>query len=69
MKREVKSKILVCRDCNEEFVFTADAQAYFEARGLLEGPSRCKACHIESKKQTRLHRQEGGRSHSGAFAG
>ena len=54
MTRMFKSKILVCRECEEEFVFTADAQIYFEGKGLKYPPKRCKSCHIESKRHERI---------------
>lgn len=39
------NSILVCVDCQEEFVFTASAQKYFAERGFLEPPKRCRACY------------------------
>jgi len=46
-----KTKILVCQDCGEEFVFTADAQEWNAQRGYRDNPQRCKACHIEYLKK------------------
>ena len=54
MTTESNSRVLICMDCKEEFVFTANAQAYFEHKGLKYLPKRCKFCHIESKKQQRV---------------
>lgn len=48
------SRILVCTECNEEFVFTADAQEYLVNRGFTNDPRKCKACHITSKRGLRL---------------
>jgi hypothetical protein len=43
------NSILVCVDCEEEFVFTASAQKYFAERGFLDPPKRCKACYTTFK--------------------
>ena len=46
-------RILICCECNEEFVFTAEAQEYFAERGYVEDPKRCKACYTRFKKAQR----------------
>ena len=46
-------KILICEECNEEFVFTKAAQQYFQERGYTEDPKRCKTCHTRYKKLQR----------------
>jgi len=48
-----KPRILICCECNEEFVFTAEAQEYFAERGYVEDPKRCKACYTRFKKSQR----------------
>ncbi len=45
--------ILVCVACNEEFVFTVEAQVYFAEKGYTEPPRRCKSCHHEYKAAQR----------------
>lgn len=45
-----KDKQLVCKDCGEEFTFTAGEQEFFAARGL-EAPRRCKRCRRIKKEQ------------------
>ncbi len=55
------SKILLCDECGQEFVFTAQAQEYFAERGYTEDPKRCKTCHTKYKKN---QRNNGSRSHS-----
>jgi hypothetical protein len=42
--------ILICVDCEEEFVFTASAQQYFAERGFHEPPKRCKACYNDFRR-------------------
>lgn len=56
MENGFEPKILICTECNEEFVFTAAAQQYFAERGYNEEPKRCKTCHTQYKKQQRDHR-------------
>jgi len=49
----LKPKILVCVECNEEFVFTVSAQEYFNERGYTEDPKRCKHCYVKHKRDKR----------------
>ncbi len=51
--QDFKTKILVCRTCKEEFVFTADAQRYFEQRHISHSPKLCKQCHIDLRQSRR----------------
>lgn len=44
-------KMLVCRDCGAEFVFTAGEQAFYAERGFSE-PVRCPACRA-ARRQAR----------------
>jgi CxxC-x17-CxxC domain-containing protein len=37
-------KTLVCRDCNKEFVFTAEEQAFYQSHSLQNEPRRCPDC-------------------------
>jgi len=37
-------KTLVCRDCGQEFVFTAGEQEFFAQKGFTNEPGRCPAC-------------------------
>ncbi|WP_376794386.1 zinc-ribbon domain containing protein [Thermogemmatispora sp.] len=37
-------KTLKCRDCGNEFVFTAGEQEFFQQKGLLNQPARCPSC-------------------------
>ena len=39
-----EDKILVCRECGNEFIFTAGEQDFFNERGLLNEPQRCPGC-------------------------
>jgi CxxC-x17-CxxC domain-containing protein len=37
-------KVLTCRDCGREFVFTAGEQEFYQSRGLTNEPRRCPEC-------------------------
>ena len=39
-----QDKTLTCRDCGNEFVFSASEQAFFAEKGFQNEPSRCPAC-------------------------
>jgi hypothetical protein len=47
---DFQAKILICKECGEEFVFTADAQEHFSTRRLTLLPKLCKLCHIAARK-------------------
>lgn len=53
MENGFNCRILICTECNQEFVFTGAAQQYFAERGYTEDPKRCKSCHTKFKKQQR----------------
>jgi CxxC-x17-CxxC domain-containing protein len=44
-------KSIKCRDCGEEFVFTAGEQAFYKERGFQHEPTRCRRCREEKKRQ------------------
>lgn len=39
-----EDKVLTCRDCGREFVFTAGEQEFYQSRGLAHEPRRCPNC-------------------------
>jgi CxxC-x17-CxxC domain-containing protein len=45
-------KSIKCRDCGEEFVFTAGEQTFYKERGFQHEPTRCKRCREDKKRQT-----------------
>lgn len=47
----IGDKTLVCRDCGQEFVFSAGEQAFYMERGFVE-PARCPNCRA-SRRQSR----------------
>jgi len=53
---------LVCRDCNQEFTFTAGEQEFYASHNLTNTPSRCPSCRSARKGQSGGY--GGGRSSS-----
>ncbi len=44
-----QDRTLTCRDCGQEFVFTASEQEFFSQRGFMNDPSRCPDCRAARK--------------------
>lgn len=42
-------KTLVCKDCGQEFTFTAGEQEFYAEKGFTNEPQRCKACRDARK--------------------
>lgn len=39
-------KTITCKDCDRDFVFSADEQRYFAAKNLPNDPKRCPECRV-----------------------
>ena len=52
-----EDKTLVCKECGQEFVFTAGEQEFYASRGFENEPQRCKACRDARKNATRGTRE------------
>jgi CxxC-x17-CxxC domain-containing protein len=39
-----EDKTLRCRDCGQDFVFTAGEQEFYQQKGLMNEPGRCPSC-------------------------
>ena len=48
-----EDKTLVCKECGNEFVFTAGEQEFYAERGFANEPQRCKACRDARKPTVR----------------
>ena len=48
---------LVCKDCGEEFIFTARDQEFYAEKGFQNQPQRCKACREKRKKASGEQRE------------
>lgn len=44
-------KTLVCKDCGQEFTFTAGEQEFYDQKGFDKEPQRCKACRDAKKNK------------------
>jgi len=51
-------KILSCKDCNSEFVFTEGEQAFYQEKGFENEPHRCPDCR-RARKMERNNRNRG----------
>ncbi len=48
-----EDKTIVCKECGNEFVFTAGEQEFYAEKGFENEPQRCKACRDAKKQQSR----------------
>ncbi|MBI4498218.1 MAG: zinc-ribbon domain containing protein [Chloroflexi bacterium] len=44
-------KTLRCRDCDEEFIFTAGEQGFYLEKGLMNEPRRCPNCRANRRRE------------------
>jgi CxxC-x17-CxxC domain-containing protein len=51
-----EDKTLICKDCGNEFVFTAGEQEFYAEKGFRNEPTRCKACRQVRKNAARGER-------------
>lgn len=59
---------LTCRDCGQQFVFTAGEQAFYDERGYTP-PQRCSSCRQARKAQNGDNGRTGGYSSGGSGGG
>lgn len=52
-----EDKTLKCKECGEEFVFTAGEQEFYAEKGFQNEPQRCKACRDARKSASRAQRE------------
>ena len=45
-----QDKTLTCRECGNEFVFTANEQAFYAEKGFQNEPGRCPACRAARRQ-------------------
>jgi CxxC-x17-CxxC domain-containing protein len=48
----VEDKILNCKDCGNEFVFSVREQHFFTERGFANQPLRCRECRQARRAQS-----------------
>ena len=51
-----EDKTLICKDCGNEFVFSAGEQEFYAEKGFVNEPQRCKACR-QARKQAVVAKQ------------
>ncbi|AVQ97485.1 zinc-ribbon domain containing protein [Ethanoligenens harbinense] len=52
-----QDKTLACKDCGEESAFPASEQDFFEEKGFMNEPQRCKSCRSARKDSGRPQRE------------
>lgn len=52
-----EDKTLNCKECGEEFVFTAGEQEFYSEKGFENEPQRCKTCRDARKAASRENRE------------
>ena len=55
-----QDKTLVCRDCGNEFTFTAGEQEFYAEKGFQNEPTRCRECR-QAHKAARNNNNNGPR--------
>ena len=50
-------KTLVCKECGQEFIFTAGEQEFYAEKGFVNEPQRCKACRDACKNAAKPERE------------
>ncbi|OAT86358.1 zinc-ribbon domain containing protein [Desulfotomaculum copahuensis] len=45
-----EDKVITCRDCGQEFVFTVSEQEFYAEKGFTNDPSRCPQCRAARKQ-------------------
>ncbi len=50
-------KTLICKECGEEFIFTAGEQEFYAEKGFMNEPQRCKSCRQNRKNADRPQRE------------
>lgn len=44
-----RDRILTCRDCGNDFTFSAGEQEFYASKGLTNAPSRCPSCRASRR--------------------
>ena len=65
---ELSDRTIICRDCGQEFTFTAGEQAFYAERGYSE-PQRCSSCRASRKAQRASSGYDSGSSYSSGGGG
>ena len=52
-----QDKIIVCKDCGNQFTFSAGEQEFFSQKGFENKPVRCKDCRAKRKVNNNINNQ------------
>ena len=52
-----EDKTLKCKECGNDFVFTAGEQEFYAEKGFQNQPQRCKACRNQRKNATKPQKE------------
>ena len=52
-----EDKTLKCKECGNEFVFTAGEQEFYAEKGFVNEPQRCKECRVARKQAAKGERE------------
>lgn len=52
-----QDKTLKCKECGEDFIFTAGEQEFYAEKGFQNEPQRCKKCRDLRKNANRAARE------------
>ena len=52
-----EDKTLTCKECGNEFVFTAGEQEFYAEKGFENEPQRCKECRQARKNAAKAGRE------------
>lgn len=55
-----EDKTLKCKDCGQDFVFTAGEQEFYAEKGFANEPTRCQPCRQANKRARNQGRPSGG---------
>ncbi|ACL18349.1 zinc-ribbon domain containing protein [Desulfitobacterium hafniense] len=48
-----QEKVITCKDCGAEFVFSVSEQEFYAEKGFTNEPGRCPSCRAARKQQSR----------------
>jgi CxxC-x17-CxxC domain-containing protein len=56
-----EDKTLQCRECGQEFIFSAGEQEFYQQKGLQNEPGRCPSCRQQHRQSKMMARTSGER--------
>ena len=52
-----EDKTLICKECGQEFIFTAGEQEFYAEKGFVNEPQRCKPCRDARNNAAKADRE------------